>query len=81
MKLNMKKLALAFGVIWALYVVWIAWVAGAIGWGDKIVDVLASLYRGYDATFLGGLIGGAWGFVDGAIAGVIVAWVYNKLKA
>lgn len=79
MKLNMKKLALAFGISWALYVIFIAWVAGTIGWGDKIVSVLGSLYRGYDTSFIGGLIGGVWGFVDGAICGIIVSWVYNRI--
>ncbi len=80
MKIDMKKLALGLGIGWGVYVVLIAWLAGTIGWGDKIVPVLGSLYRGYDATFIGGLIGGVWGFVDGAICGVIVAWVYNRLK-
>jgi hypothetical protein len=42
-----------------------------------LVTVLSSLYIGYSPTFLGGIIGGIWAFVDGAIAGAIIAWVYN----
>ena len=30
-------------------------------------------------TFLGGIIGAIWAFIDGAIAGAIIAWVYNKV--
>lgn len=82
-KFNMKALALAFGISWAFYVAFVAWVAGLFpsigtnGWGGAIVVGLSSLYLGYKATFLGGLIGAVWGFVDGAICGIIVAWLYN----
>jgi hypothetical protein len=52
---------------------------GAIGWGRAMVDVLGSLYLGFRPTPLGSIIGGAWAFVDGAVGGAIVAWLYNRL--
>jgi len=52
---------------------------GVIGWGRAVVDVLGSLYLGFRPTLLGSVIGGAWAFVDGALAGVVVAWLYNRL--
>jgi hypothetical protein len=29
---------------------------------------------------MGSIIGAAWGFVDWGIAGVIFAWLYNKIN-
>ena len=77
-KLNVKALAVGIGVLWAIYVLFIGWVA-AFGWGTELVTVLSSLYIGYSASFVGGIIGGIWAFIDGAIAGAIIAWVYNKV--
>jgi hypothetical protein len=75
-KCNIKALAVAIGVLWAIYVLFLGWIA-AFGWGRELVRVLSSLYIGYSPTFVGGIIGGIWAFVDGAIAGAIIAWVYN----
>jgi hypothetical protein len=75
-KCNIKALAVAIGVLWAIYVLLLGWIA-AFGWGREMVTVLSSLYIGYKPTFVGGIIGGIWAFVDGAIAGAIIAWVYN----
>jgi hypothetical protein len=77
-KLNVKALAVGIGVLWAIYVLFLGWVA-AFGWGREMVTVLSSLYIGYSATFVGAIIGGIWAFVDGVIAGAIIAWVYNKV--
>jgi hypothetical protein len=75
-KCSIKALAVAIGVLWAIYVLLLGWIA-AFGWGKEMVTVLSSLYIGYKPTFVGGIIGGIWAFVDGAIAGAIIAWVYN----
>jgi hypothetical protein len=80
MKISTRKLSLSFGITWALFVISIGWTAGLIGWGDQIVVVMSSLYRGFDATFIGGLIGGIWGLVDGLIFGALVAHFYNSVK-
>jgi len=31
------------------------------------------------ATFFGAIIGAIWGFIDGLLGGVVIAWVYNKV--
>jgi hypothetical protein len=77
-RLSIKGLTLTFGIVWAAAVLFIGWVS-IFGWGTKIVEVLSSLYIGYAPTWLGGIIGAAWGFVDGAIGGLIIALVYNAL--
>jgi hypothetical protein len=75
---NCQPLALgvAIGVLWAIYVVFVG-IAAMFGWGNAIVDALASLYIGYAATIIGAIIGAVWAFVDGFIAGVVIAWIYN----
>ena len=76
MRLRIVPVALAFGLTWGIGVMLLGWVSG-IGWGGRLVDVLSSVYVGYASTFLGGLIGGAWAFVDGFIAGLLLAFLYN----
>jgi len=41
------------------------------------VTPLSSLYIGYAPSFVGGIIGGIWGFFDGLIGGAILALLYN----
>lgn len=52
-------------------------IAAMFGWGMAIVMMLASLYIGYSASVLAAIIRLIWAFIDGFIAGVVVAWVYN----
>ena len=75
-KLRIIPLAVAFGTVWALGILVLAW-AAAFGWGAALVELMASLYIGYGPGFLGGLVGALWAFVDGAIAGALIAVIYN----
>lgn len=76
-KLSLPGLTLGVGITWGLGMLLLGWAAGGLDWGTHMVDVLSSLYIGYDSSFLGGIIGGIWGFVDGAIGGFFVALFYN----
>ncbi len=79
MKLNVKALALASGLLWgvALFVLtwWVILFDGATG----EATVIGRVYRGYEISALGSVIGLVWGFVDGLIGGAIFAWLYNLL--
>ena len=77
-KLQPVPLGVAVGVLWAIYVFCVG-ITAMFNWGNAVVDVLASLYIGYDASILGAVIGAIWAFVDGLVAGVIVAWIYNMV--
>lgn len=77
-KLDVKALGLAFGIIWGVCVFFVGILSMLCGWGKGLVELFSSLYIGYKADFLGSIIGGMWGFVDAGIAGVIIAWLYNK---
>ena len=78
MKLNTKALALALGTIWGAYVFLLGFVS-LFGWGVDLVEVLSKLYIGFAPTIFGTFVGGVWGFADGFIAGVIIAWIYNSI--
>ena len=81
MKLNVKALASAFGVIWGLLgmlltgLIRLAWP----DYGQAFMDVMASLFPGIDsaATLKNALYGALYGLVDGAIVGALFAWAYN----
>ena len=76
MKCSPNALGVALGVLWALYVFCIG-IAAMYGWGVALVAALASLYIGYAASVGGAVIGAIWAFVDGYIAGIVIAYVYN----
>ncbi|KYK27153.1 hypothetical protein AYK26_00470 [Euryarchaeota archaeon SM23-78] len=76
-KLSVKGFAIAFGVSWGLLVLSIDWFAALFKWGTSLANGLSSLYLWSGPSFLGGIIGALWGFVDGAIGGAIIALVYN----
>lgn len=69
-------LGVAIGVLWAVYV-FSAAIMAMFGWGVALVNVLASFYIGYAASIAGAAIGAIWAFVDGFVAGVVIAWIYN----
>jgi len=76
-KCNPKALGLAIGILWGLACLLIG-IFAMYGYGNAFLDLFASVYRGFAATWGGAVIGGIWGFVDGFIAGYILAWLYNK---
>ena len=77
-KLNVKALALAFGIAWGIGML-LSGLMAMSGWAARFVGVMSSVYIGFKPTLLGSLIGGVWGFFDGLIGGAIVAILYNKL--
>jgi hypothetical protein len=79
MKLRIRALALAGGIVWGLYVflttLWLLWFHDGAS-----VTLLVNLYPGYATTYLGSFIGLLWGFVDGAFCGALTAWLYNRFQ-
>ena len=79
MKLNVKAFALACGIVWGVAILLVtSWLLAFDASGETIAK-LGKVYLGYSYSWLGGLIGLIWGFVDGLIGGAIFAWLYNKL--
>jgi len=77
-KFSPNALGIAIGVIWSAYILFCG-IAAMFGWGTALVETISSLYLGYAPTIPGSIIGAVWGFVDGYIAGVVIAWIYNRI--
>ena len=64
MKLNVKAFALTSGIIWSLGLFALTWWIIAFDGVTHEVTLIGRLYRGYDISPLGSLVGLVWGFFD-----------------
>jgi len=81
MQLNVKAMALTFGILWAVA---FFLVAGAQQvwptYGVAFLELMDSVYPGYAPGGFGSVImGSLYALLDGAIGGAVVAWLYNKV--
>ena len=76
--LDVKAFGIMLGCIWAVAVWALGLVAMTTNYGAKIVQLFATVYIGYKPTLAGSFIGAFWGFIDGGITGVLIAWLYNR---
>jgi hypothetical protein len=84
MRLDIKALVLASGIIWGgmllltglLNLIW-------SGYASAFLQVFASVYPGYDASGSAGdlLVGTLYALVDGAAFGLFFGWLYNAFAA
>ncbi|MEK6916417.1 MAG: bacteriophage holin [Nanoarchaeota archaeon] len=79
-KLDGQKIGIAVGSVTAIYMGALGLTAATLNWGSALVRTLSSVYIGYDASFMGMIIGALWGFLDGFILGYLFSWIYNKLE-
>lgn len=80
MRLSVKALALAFGIVWAGGILCVGLVnLAAPAYGAGFLQAVSSIYPGYHNSrhFLDVLVGSGYGLVDGGIGGLIFAWLYN----
>ena len=78
MRLNVRALALAGGIVWGLAIFLITYWFLVFGHGGTTLFKLSNIYLGYSVTWYGAFVGLVWGFVDGFIGGALLAWLYNK---
>lgn len=78
MKLNVKAMALSLGLlsgaVVCLATLWLI----ATGSEGTVVKHLDHFYIGYTYSVVGAFVGFVYGFMDGAIGGALLAWLYNK---
>lgn len=79
LKLSVIRFGAAFGITWALGVLILGIHAILTGQSVELVELMGSIYIGYEANWGGTLIGTLWGFLDGFVCGLIFAWLYNCL--
>ena len=78
MKLNVKALALATGILWGLVIFLVTYWFLIFGYAGTLLEKISRIYLGYSVTWYGAFIGLGWGFVDGLIAGAVIALLYNR---
>ena len=71
-------LGYSLGTLLGVYMLFIGITSWLFGWGASVVELTSTWYRGFGPSFVGSIIGGLWGFVDGFVCGVLIAWLYNK---
>ncbi len=80
MRLNLKAITLTAGIIWAL-AIFLVGIINIIwsGYGNAFLQVIASLYPGFDAERSIGdvIVGTVYALVDGAACGFVFGWLYN----
>ncbi|CAB5081815.1 hypothetical protein D3OALGA1CA_264 [Olavius algarvensis associated proteobacterium Delta 3] len=81
MKLNVKAFALTCSIIWGIGLFAMTWWIIAFEGVTGDPTLIGRLYRGFNISPSGSLIGLAWGAMDGLIGGAIFAWLYNLLSA
>ena len=81
MKLNPLVLGLTLGILWAAGVFIMTWWIILFDGATGEPTFLGKVYRGYEISALGSVIGLIWAFGDGLVCGVIFGWLYNRLAA
>ncbi len=81
MKLNVKAVALSGGIVWGLGLFILTWWIIAFEGQTGQQTIIGLVYRGYNISAMGSLIGLVWGFVDGLIGGFVFAWLYNRFAS
>ena len=76
--LGVISFGLAVGLTAAIGVFLLGTLSAVFGWGVPLVLILSSLYIGFEPSFVGSIAGAVWAFVDGLVAGVLIAWFYNR---
>ena len=81
MRLSVKSLAMASGILWGFAMLGTG-LANLIwgNYGQQFLQTMASVYPGYHATrsIAEVIVGTLYGAVDGFIAGAVFAWLYNQ---
>ena len=79
-KINVKALGLTLGIIGSSGILFLGLMSLFLNWGTDVINLIGSVYIGYNSTLVGIFIGTIWGFCDGAVFGILIAWVYNKIS-
>lgn len=79
MQLNLKKTSVISGIICALgflsISMWAVYRDGSTGRRN----IISKIYRGFNFSIPGSLIGSLWAFVDGLLCGAAYAWLHNRI--
>ena len=80
MRLSVKGMAIAGALLWGGgFLIAGLLNLGYAGYAENFLQVMSSLYPGFHAshTFGDVVIGACYALLDGALSGLIFAWLYN----
>ncbi|HVB79369.1 MAG TPA: bacteriophage holin [Candidatus Binataceae bacterium] len=78
-RLNVRAFAVTFALIWGIGLFILTWWIMAFDGATHEATLIGQLYRGYNISPVGSLIGLAWATADGLIGGALFAWLYNVI--
>jgi hypothetical protein len=81
MKLNIRSFALTAGLFWGFGLLFITWWIILFEGASGEITLIGKVYRGFNISLSGSLIGFVWAFFDGLIGGALFAWLYNFISA
>ena len=79
MQLNVRAFALTCGLMWGFGLLFITWWIILFEGATGAVTLVGKVYRGYNLSINGSLIGFVWALFDGIIGGALFAWLYNLI--
>ncbi len=79
MRLDVRAFALTCGLMWGIGLLCLTWWIMAFDGATREITLIGRVYRGYSISPSGSLVGLGWALIDGAIGGVIFAWLYNLM--
>lgn len=79
-RLCVMGVALAAGIVNGLGMIIMGFLASSYNFGLPMVNLIATVYKGYAPGLHGALWGGLWGFVDAFVAGLVFALIYNGIS-
>jgi hypothetical protein len=80
MRLSIKGMAIAAGLVWGGAILFVGLInLASATYGTNFLQLVSSIYPWFHGSRSIGdvIIGTLDGFVDGAIAGLLLAWLYN----
>jgi hypothetical protein len=81
MRLSLKALAVAAGLLWGGAILFVGLINLARpAYGINFLEIMSSVYPWFHASHTLGdvIVGTVDGLIDGAIAGLLLAWLYNS---
>lgn len=73
------KLGVAGGIIWGGCMAFCTILAIYTGFTAEFLNIMSSIYPGYDISWLGVFTGFIYGFIDAFIGLYLLGWLYNNL--
>jgi hypothetical protein len=81
MRLSLKALAVAAGLLWGGAILFVGLINLARpAYGINFLEIMSSVYPWFHASHTLGdvIVGTVDGLIDGAVAGLLLAWLYNS---